>query len=282
MNKSTATNMLSIVAPLLFIVIILTADTIEGPKTAYVGVLAVVPMFAAVFGTVWTTAIISAVTVLSAWTFGHFASDGNVQAQTVRLVIISIVGLLAIYAVRVRMKRESDLVAALQEAAFAAQMKVLADTDQLTELLNRRGLLSRLENEAVQDRCLVIIDIDNLKKVNDEFGHLVGDSYIKAIAGRLAGSLSKTDFLGRWGGDEFLIVINSSASGAEGILTRLQHAVTRADITTDNLRISASFSAGAALWLPGEPLDDALRRADGALYSAKSQGRNTVVFANSL
>ena len=274
--------MLSIVAPLVFIAIILTADTIEGPKTAYVGVLAVVPMFAAVFGTIWTTAIISLITVLSAWSFGHLASDGNAQAQTVRLIIITIVGLLAIYAVRLRMMREKALVAALQEAAFASQMRELADTDQLTELLNRRGLLSRLEYESTQERSLVIIDLDNLKKVNDEYGHLVGDSHIKAIAGRLAGSISKNDFVGRWGGDEFLVVLNAPIDEAERIMGRLQNVVTRADITTDALKIPASFSAGAALWIPGESIDDALRRADAALYSAKSQGRNVVVFANSL
>ena len=282
MSKSTTNFMLSIVAPLVFIAIILTADTIEGPKTAYVGVLAVVPMFAAVFGTIWTTAIISLITVLSAWAFGHLATDGNVQAQTVRLIIISIVGLLAIYAVSLRVNRERALVAALQEASFASQMRELADTDQLTELLNRRGLLSRLEQESVKSRSLVIIDLDNLKKVNDEFGHLVGDSYIKAIAGRLAGSISKTDFVGRWGGDEFLVVLNASKEESERVLARLQSAVTRADITIDALRIPASFSAGAAVWMSGETIDEALRRADGALYSAKSQGRNTVVFANSL
>lgn len=282
MKKSTTTFMLSFVAPLIFIAIILIADTIEGPKTAYVGVLAVVPMFAAVFGTIWSTAIISVITVLSGWAFGHFSSDGNVQAQTVRLIIISIVGLIAIYAVRVRLNREKVLVAALQEAAFADQMRQLADTDQLTELLNRRGLLSRLENDSASERSLVIIDLDNLKQVNDQYGHIVGDHYIKAIAGRLAGSLSKTDFVGRWGGDEFLVVIQAAPAEAQRVMARLQNVVTRADITTDSLKIPASFSAGAAAWSPNEPIDDALRRADSALYSAKSQGRNTVVFSDSL
>jgi len=282
MSKGYTNLMLSVIAPLVFIAIILTVDTIEGPKTAYVGVLAVVPMFAAVFGTMWTTAIISFITVVAAWAFGHLASDGNVQAQTVRLIIISVVSLLAIYAVRLRVNREQALVAALQEAAFASQMRELADTDQLTELLNRRGLLSRLEQESSRDRSLIIIDLDNLKKVNDEFGHLVGDNYIKAIAGRLSGSMSKTDLVGRWGGDEFLVVLNASTDEAERIMARLQNVVTRADITTDHLRIPASFSAGAALWVSGEPIDEVLRRADAALYSAKSQGRNAVVFAHSL
>jgi len=268
-----------VVAPLAFIVIILTADVIEGPKTAYVGILATVPMLAAVFGTVWSTAIISVITVLAGWGFVKLETDGNAQAQTVRLIIISIVGVIAVYAVRIRVSRERALVEALQEAALAAQMRKLSETDQLTELLNRRGLLSKMENHSEHERTLVIIDLDNLKQVNDEYGHLVGDHYITAISGRIAGAISKTDLVGRWGGDEFLIVLETTSDAALQVLERLRNVVTRAEITTDSLRIPASFSAGAATWGVGESIDEVLRRADAALYSAKSQGRDTVIFA---
>jgi len=271
--------LLSVVAPLAFIVIILTADVIEGPKTAYVGILATVPMLAAVFGTVWSTAIISVITVLAGWGFVKLETDGNAQAQTVRLIIISIVGVIAVYAVRIRVSRERALVEALQEAALAAQMRKLSETDQLTELLNRRGLLSKMENHSEHERTLVIIDLDNLKQVNDEYGHLVGDHYITAISGRIAGAISKTDLVGRWGGDEFLIVLETTSDAALQVLERLRNVVTRAEITTDSLRIPASFSAGAATWGVGESIDEVLRRADAALYSAKSQGRDTVIFA---
>jgi len=279
MTSNRTSILLSVVAPLAFIVIILTADLIEGPKTAYVGVLATVPMFAAVFGTIWSTAIISVITVLAGWSFGRLASDGNVEAQTVRLIIIAIVGVIAVYAVRIRQDREHALVQALQEASLADQMRQLSETDQLTELLNRRGLLSKIENDSPHDRALAIIDLDNLKSVNDEFGHLVGDNYIKAISGRLAGAISKTDLVGRWGGDEFLVVLDATPDSAQQVLERLRNVVTRAEITTDSCRIPASFSAGAAIWVPGESIDEVLRRADAALYSAKAQGRNTVVFA---
>ena len=279
MTGKKTSILLSVVAPLAFIVIILTADVIEGPKTAYIGVLATVPMFAAVFGTIWSTAIISVITVLAGWSFGRLASDGNVEAQTVRLIIISIVGVIAVFAVRIRQDRERALVQALQEASLADQMRTLSETDQLTELLNRRGLLSKIENNSPRNRTMVIIDLDNLKSVNDQFGHIVGDNYIKAIAGRIAGAVSKTDLVGRWGGDEFLVVLDTTADSAHNVLERLRNVVTRAEITTDSLRIPASFSAGAAMWVPGESIDEVLRRADAALYSAKAQGRNTVVFA---
>jgi diguanylate cyclase (GGDEF)-like protein len=278
MTTSRTSFLLSIVAPLVFIVIILTADVIEGPKTAYVGILATVPMFAAVFGTIWSTAIISVITVLAGWIFGLLASDGNAQAQSVRLIIISIVGVIAVYAVRIRQDRERSLAQALQEASFADQMRTLAETDQLTELLNRRGLISRIENYSPRERTLVIIDIDNLKSINDEFGHLVGDRYLKAIAGRVAGAISKSDLVGRWGGDEFLVVLDATSDSALQVLERVRNVVTRAEITTGSLRIPASFSAGAATWVVGESIDEVLRRADAALYSAKAQGRNKSVF----
>ncbi|CAB4887390.1 MAG: diguanylate cyclase [Actinobacteria bacterium] len=279
MTSNRTSFLLSVVAPLAFIVIILTADAIEGPKTAYVGILATVPMLAAVFGTVWSTAFISVITVLAGWSFGHFESDGNVQAQSVRLIIISIVGVIAVYAVRIRIARERALVEALKEGALAVQMRKLSETDQLTELLNRRGLLANIENHSEHERTLAIIDLDNLKQVNDEHGHLVGDHYLTAISGRIAGAISKTDLVGRWGGDEFLVVLETTSDTAVQVLERLRNVVTRAEITTDSVRIPASFSAGAATWGVGESIDEVLRRADAALYSAKSQGRNTVIFA---
>jgi diguanylate cyclase (GGDEF)-like protein len=278
MTTSRTTFLLSIIAPLVFIVIILTADVIEGTKTAYVGILATVPMFAAVFGTIWSTAIISVITVLAGWIFGLLASDGNAPAQSVRLIIISIVGVVAIYAVRIRQDRERSLAQALLEASFADQMRILAETDQLTELWNRRGLISRVENYSPRERTLVIIDIDNLKSVNDEFGHLVGDRYLKAIAGRVAGAISKSDLFGRWGGDEFLVVLDATSDSAQQVLERVRNVVIRSEITTGSLRIPASFSAGAATWVVGESIDEVLRRADAALYSAKAQGRNKSVF----
>ena len=104
--QSQSRFLLGVIVPLAMIAIILTSDAIEGPKTAYVGVLSAVPLFSAIFGTTLATVFIAVATWISAFVFGHVASDGNVRAQTVRLVIIAIFGLVAIVASVLRVRRD--------------------------------------------------------------------------------------------------------------------------------------------------------------------------------
>jgi diguanylate cyclase (GGDEF)-like protein len=267
---------LGFVLPLVFIVLILAADSMEGPKTAYVGVLAVVPMFSAIFARPTMTAVVAVIVWLSAFAFGHLASDGNVTAQMVRLFIIAGVGIIAVLAAYVRTRRESELVNAMKRAAQADVIKVQASTDFLTGLMNRRGLMESLTAKVPAERTLAIIDCDDLKKINDELGHLVGDEVIQAIGGRLQSNISKADLVGRWGGDEFLLVIDLPLDQAEVVLTRVHRKVVERPISTASGLVPSAMSVGLAGWPSGESLDLALARADKALYSAKDAGRNRV------
>lgn len=273
--------LLGFVAPLAFIIIILAADSAEGPKTAYVGVLAVVPMFSAIFARPLMTAGVAVVAWSSAFVFGHLSVDGNVTAQIVRLFIIAGVGVIAVLASLLRTRQEAELVQALTRASQSEIIKAQASTDFLTGLLNRRGLLEQLELKGQAERTLAIIDCDNLKKVNDDFGHVAGDEYIQALGGRLLSNISKTDLVGRWGGDEFLIVLDLPQDQAEAVLTRVHRKVVERPISTGAGLVPSAFSVGLTGWPAGEALDHALARADKALYAAKDAGRNRVASSTS-
>lgn len=268
---------LSLVLPVVFLVLILGADYREGPKTAYVGVLTAVPFFAAVFGTPVMTAVTAVITWLSAFSFGLLASDGNVPAQTVRLGIIAVAGVIAVVASYVRQRRELQFQQARREADEAEFLRVQASHDDLTGLLNRRGVYERLESDDIRDGTVVVIDCDDFKYVNDSHGHLVGDEFLKGLAGRLSGAVSRDDVIARWGGDEFLIVVRGSFAEGSEVAARVVRDVTSRPMATAAGMIPVSLSAGAAPLTASGELDQALGAADRAMYSAKSSGTGQLV-----
>jgi len=273
----TASWTLSLIVPMIFILLILGADYREGPKTAYVGVLTAVPFFAAVFGTPVMTAITAVITWLSAFSFGLLASDGNVPAQTVRLGIIAVAGVIAVVASYVRQRRELQFQAAQRAADEAEFLRLQASHDDLTGLLNRRGVYERLESEAIQDGTVVVIDCDDFKDVNDTYGHLVGDELLKGLAGRLSGAVSRDDVIARWGGDEFLIVVKGPFVEGSEVAARVVREVTSRPMATTAGMIPVSLSAGAAPLQSSATLDQALGMADRAMYSAKASGTGQLV-----
>ena len=173
----TASWTLSLVVPVIFILLILGADYREGPKTAYVGVLTAVPFFAAVFGTPIMTAITAVITWLSAFSFGLLASDGNVPAQTVRLGIIAVAGVIAVIASYVRQRRELQFQQAQRAADEAEFLRLQASHDDLTGLLNRTALHRQFPGEC---RAICFIDLDDFKQVNDNLGHRAGEPQQRA------------------------------------------------------------------------------------------------------
>ena len=247
---------LGLVLPILMIVVILLADRFEGPKTAYVGVLSVVPMFAAVFGTAASTALVGVITLASAYVFGLIASDGNVPAQTVRLIIIGMFVVIAVVAAffRVRLQRQAEA----------------ADVDFLTGLLNRRGVFGKIEARSIHPMTVALIDVDGLKTVNDTHGHHVGDEFIQGVAGRIVGNVASTDIVGRWGGDEFVVVLELGTDDATAVLERVQQRVTASPIRTSVGDIVGHVSIGLTERASTESIDAALARADKALYAAKA------------
>jgi len=269
--------LLGVVLPITLIAVILTLDVIESPKTAYVGVLCAIPLLSAVFARPAATTGVAVVTWLSALAFGWIASDGNVQAQRVRLIFIAVFGLIAVAASSTRVQRDRRLAEALTLAAEADVQHLEATTDLLTGLINRRGLFEAAAKCSPGTTCLAMLDLDNLKEVNDAHGHLVGDEFIRGAAGRLRSNVASRDTVCRWGGDEFVVLFDLEGHLAETVLQRVVRAITSEPLATSAGAIPVGISAGVTVWLDGEDADAVLARADGAMYRAKAEGHCCVV-----
>ncbi len=161
-----------------------------------------------------------------------------------------------------------------------------ATTDSLTGVLNRRCFIDRAQSEfkrAVRlghPLSIALLDIDFFKRTNDTWGHSVGDSALIHFSEILRGDIREIDVLGRFGGDEFVILLpETSGEISIEVLERLRKAVERAPISVGDSLVSLTMSVGAASLLAGtegETLDAMLVRADKALYDSKARGRNCV------
>ena len=162
------------------------------------------------------------------------------------------------------------------------QLERLAVTDQLTGLYNRLRMNQTLEEERLRnvrfatDFCVMLLDVDKFKSVNDSFGHPVGDQVLVGIASVLRASVREVDILGRWGGEEFLVVCpETTLDGALVLAEKLRLAINAQEFSKVGHK-SASF--GVAMFRTGETLTETIARADAALYKAKQDGRNRVEF----
>lgn len=168
-----------------------------------------------------------------------------------------------------------------------ARIRQMSRTDALTGLPNRRHILEQAEAAASRTArtgevfTLAVLDLDHFKSVNDTWGHPVGDAVLRAAAYCLREHLRQGDLVGRFGGEEFLVLLPATpATTAVEVLERLRQALRR--LVIDNgaggqLGISASF--GAAIHGMGDELQHSICRADEALYAAKTAGRDRVVLA---
>lgn len=174
-----------------------------------------------------------------------------------------------------------------QRAALAEALernRVLATQDELTGLVNRRhmGELIAIEHSRVQrsgsTMCLVLLDIDYFKQVNDTYGHQAGDLVLKTFAQSVVSGLRGADVLARWGGEEFLLMLPET-SAEEGLkcVDRMRNSLSELafDAIAPGLRVT--FSAGLVSCVPGETVSAAIERADDAMYAAKLGGRNRTV-----
>jgi len=163
----------------------------------------------------------------------------------------------------------------------------LAYYDTLTGLLNRRAILEKLDEWLVHARryddrlSVVMVDLDNFKQVNDSLGHRTGDRVLSDVANMMRRSLRRTDFCGRYGGEEFLIILpHTDAAGAAVMAERMRSAVEGTPMHAPRAKkfgVTASF--GVAEWCDGDSEDLLVGRADAALYKAKEHGRNRVEIA---
>lgn len=170
------------------------------------------------------------------------------------------------------------------------EMHTLATRDHLTGLPNRRVALEHLAQEtggsAAVKRlrggggvvCVGLLDIDHFKRVNDTYGHQTGDQVLCAVSDILVSSLRQGDFVGRYGGEEFLLIFTATtADAAHKAAERVRQAVGQCSLPDLPVELRVSASMGLSFYRVGETLDANLERTDAALYKAKQQGRDCTV-----
>ena len=165
------------------------------------------------------------------------------------------------------------------------RVHLLSLTDELTELPNRRALTQRMEDEVTRVQrygyplALAIIDLDEFKSINDRFGHAAGDAVLKHFSQNVLSVFRHHDTVARYGGEEFAVLLpNTDLDGALNALRKVRHQLEESNCLLDNgVEISTpTFSAGIALFSPGESPDELIKRADMAMYRAKRTGRNRI------
>jgi diguanylate cyclase (GGDEF)-like protein len=173
---------------------------------------------------------------------------------------------------------------------YQTRLEKSASTDALTNLLNRHAFdfvfqQALLDSERTrQPMCVILLDVDFFKKINDKQGHLVGDHVLKEVAAIAKRSLRESDVICRWGGEEFLVLLkNCTLEKSTSIAENLRNTIANNDFsrTTDLTRgrLSVTVSMGVAQCRENESEDSVFERADLALYQAKENGRNSVYFS---
>ena len=174
-----------------------------------------------------------------------------------------------------------------QIAQRTGALERLAYADFLTGLLNRRGMIDRIEIEKNRlqrqggSLGVLVIDIDDFKAINDAHGHGVGDQALVRCANLLREVMRSYDLCARWGGEEFLIIVPGVAAAGDLLATaeKLRLAVEQHPLQTAEACVSLTVSIGCHAAAPGESVDAMIKAADDALYRAKQQGRNCVMLA---
>ncbi|WP_147694755.1 GGDEF domain-containing protein [Vogesella mureinivorans] len=172
----------------------------------------------------------------------------------------------------------------LEKALEAASAKV--KEDQLTGAFNRRGLEEHFDREihraerSGQPLSVALIDVDNFKQLNDRYGHLTGDDVLKYLVDMMHHSLRTSDIVGRFGGEEFVVILpDTPVNEAVELVQRLQRELTKNFFLANQDKLVVTFSAGVALWHRGEQDCDVIERADRAMYQAKLAGKNRTLSA---
>lgn len=164
---------------------------------------------------------------------------------------------------------------------YKKRLELMAVTDGLTGLYNHRFIFERLEEETAKvarygrPLSIIMLDIDNFKRVNDTFGHRAGDEVILSVAHAIMASLRKTDVAGRYGGEEFLVLLpETDVKAAHVVAEKIRNTVAQLQFETKDLAVTVS--AGVAEAEKGESFEALINRADAKLYTAKRNGKNRV------
>jgi len=211
------------------------------------------------------------------------------QQAVLWLALASVMGRVSLISGRINRLRDRlrDRNQALR--ASVNEVERLANVDELTQTFNRRAILSLVarEHRNVSGSggvfSVAMLDLDHFKAVNDRCGHLVGDRILSRFSRLLTAGLRDCDRLGRYGGEEFLVLLPGAGAGqAEAILERIRDMITAHRWSAIHPDARITVSAGVATFQHGDSVESLLARADAALYEAKRQGRNRVNVAASV
>ena len=184
-------------------------------------------------------------------------------------------------------KTRDQLQTALKEQQkLTKKLERLATIDSLTQIANRRYFMDLANTEFRRIKrygntfSLFMLDIDYFKKINDTYGHAVGDQVLQNMAEVTTSCLRDVDIFGRLGGEEFAIVLpQTNIYKAENVAERIRASIEKMSFLTNNILIKITVSIGMSIYEETDKnIDDVLKRADKALYKAKSQGRNQVIY----
>jgi diguanylate cyclase (GGDEF)-like protein/PAS domain S-box-containing protein len=160
----------------------------------------------------------------------------------------------------------------------------LAYTDVLTELPNRRHMEDMLQNEAKRtsrtkrEFSICICDIDDFKKINDSYGHDVGDMVLKEVSAIFQNCIRTTDSVGRWGGEEFLFILTETPlKGSYIVMERVRQEVEQHKFINGETEIKVTVTLGASTYEPDSELENIIKQADLALYAGKKSGKNLAI-----
>lgn len=166
------------------------------------------------------------------------------------------------------------------------KMEWASKTDSLTGLYNRRYIIERIDNESISYKrskkkfSLIIADIDFFKRINDTFGHDCGDRVLKVVSKSLKDAVREQDFVSRWGGEEFLILLpETEIEGAFILADRIRKIIEEQIFEYNGVQVPITMTFGVTVNVNYERIEDTIIKADNALYEGKSGGRNCVIVA---
>lgn len=163
------------------------------------------------------------------------------------------------------------------------ELDLMSKTDYLTELANRRFMVTRLKEEIVNTEktgrkfSILLCDIDYFKKINDTYGHEIGDLILKEVTLSIKESVRECDLVSRWGGEEFLVLlIDTDIISAANIAEKIRDRVEQKAIMVNNMAIKSTISIGVTEYIHELSISQNINNADKALYQSKNDGRNRV------
>ena len=208
-----------------------------------------------------------------------FRNNPGIQGYSLAIIIPSIIASTASY---INLSLYFELEQSRQE------IHILANTDDLTQIFNRRHFFELAERELERSRrngdslAIVLFDIDDFKNVNDSHGHLTGDFVLQDICQVCKTIVRPYDVFARFGGEEFIFLLpNTNATRAQAVADRLRSLISKRTVIYKETTVQITISVGLAVFNPQkDTLDDLISRADSALYVAKRMGKNRLEVSN--